>query len=891
MAMSRTHTLIALVVALPSAWADPATDAHGDPLPPGAVQRLGHNPYHALWQRSAQFTADGKEIVVLRWGVYVSVYDRDTGRLKETRTLPTEPVERFTLLPGGEKALLGQPAWPAESGRPDRYEVWDVRAGRRLGRVFTDNHSASMTPAPDGSFLVEQKPLPSDPGVLKWQFTKWDVRTGRAGPSTTASFHIGTNGYGYRPLAISPDGQFLMHTIYPGTERVSEASCWETGRLTECWRRTFPPDGGNLAFLRPGEAVLMTKTPTGLDLRTGLPTTTRFPPNRDLRHSYVLGPDPNLILYADGASATGGGRIRAWDLKAGAAVPPGPDLRLTRPWTSDFGLSPDGKYLLDYQGGQVHDRATGRALWPVPSADRHRERVQTLTFSADGRRLASGASDGTARVWDLATGRSLGVWPAGPSAWTHDLVGANSTHSTTGPPPLALSADGRRLVVSSTPTGHGVPGPRAYDVETGELLAAAPIPQTKAADANRPAIGQVVFLPGEDSVAVTFDDGMTYGAIWTVARWDYLRAAWSVDGRIPVGFDAGGAFDRAGSLIAGEQVVPVGASGSRFELANGGGPVTRTGDGRFAAGPGDDARAGTAGGLPVWRDIRGWDARTGAVLATAPRLPDPLPDRLRGVDAFWMWPRLFALHPTGRYIVLADAGGVRLWDWATDRVVHRFPFPIMPALEWNHGSPATALAFSPDGSRLATGLPDGTILLWEVPISGPRSLSPETADRLWAELMSDDPAAGWRAAWLLGDDPSAAVRLARKHVAPVEPFPADELRKLLADVESPRFAVRERATARLERAADLIGSVVGEMLKATKSEETRVRLAKVMAAVPGPERPLPAWASALGRAVSVVEHAGGDEARRLLMTWAGGTPDAFLTREAKAALERLAAKR
>jgi hypothetical protein len=250
-----------------------------------------------------------------------------------------------------------------------------------------------------------------------------------------------------------------------------------------------------------------------------------------------------------------------------------------------------------------------------------------------------------------------------------------------------------------------------------------------------------------------------------------------------------------------------------------------------------------------------------------------------------------ALHPGGHYLATADANGVRLWDLTNRRVVHTLPIGDRPALGWHNGRVATALAFSPDGSRLATGLPDGTVLLWEVPVPGPVSLPPETAERLWADLIGDDPAAGWRAAWLLGEDPAAAVRLARRHVAPVEPFPADELRQLLTDVESPRFAVRERATVRLERAADLIGPAVAEALKATRSEETRVRLEKVMGAVPGPERPLPAWASALGRAVSVVEHAGGDDGRLLLMAWAGGTPDAFLTREAKAALERLAATR
>jgi hypothetical protein len=117
------------------------------------------------------------------------------------------------------------------------------------------------------------------------------------------------------------------------------------------------------------------------------------------------------------------------------------------------------------------------------------------------------------------------------------------------------------------------------------------------------------------------------------------------------------------------------------------------------------------------------------------------------------------------------------------------------------------------------------------------------------------------------------------------------VQQLLADIESPRYAVRERATRHLERLADRVGTEVANALKATKSEETRVRLEKVVATAPSAERPLAAWAAALNRAVAVVERAGTAEARLLLMAWAGGTPNAFLTREATAALGRMESQR
>src|SRR5262249_18801110 len=40
--------------------------------------------------------------------------------------------------------------------------------------------------------------------------------------------------------------------------------------------------------------------------------------------------------------------------------------------------------------------------------DLHRAEVWSLVFSPDGTRLASASDDGTARLWDVATGRPIG---------------------------------------------------------------------------------------------------------------------------------------------------------------------------------------------------------------------------------------------------------------------------------------------------------------------------------------------------------------------------------------------------------------------------------------------------------------------------------------------------
>ncbi|WP_408612013.1 WD40 repeat domain-containing protein, partial [Falsiroseomonas oryzae] len=65
---------------------------------------------------------------------------------------------------------------------------------------------------------------------------------------------------------------------------------------------------------------------------------------------------------------------------------------------------PDGGFASTGEDGRV-------ALWPARPAgepvrvlEGHTEPVAALALAPDGRRLASAAWDGTARVWDLATG-------------------------------------------------------------------------------------------------------------------------------------------------------------------------------------------------------------------------------------------------------------------------------------------------------------------------------------------------------------------------------------------------------------------------------------------------------------------------------------------------------
>ena len=83
-------------------------------------------------------------------------------------------------------------------------------------------------------------------------------------------------------------------------------------------------------------------------------------------------------------------------------------------WSAEF--SPDGKRIVTASldgTARVWDAATG---WPLTERLRHRGKVFTAQFSPDGERVLTASSDGTGRVWDVPTA------PVPAPAWLPDLA-------------------------------------------------------------------------------------------------------------------------------------------------------------------------------------------------------------------------------------------------------------------------------------------------------------------------------------------------------------------------------------------------------------------------------------------------------------------------------------
>ena len=243
----------------------------------------------------------------------------------------------------------------------------------------------------------------------------------------------------------------------------------------------------------------------------------------------------------------------------------------------------------------------------------------------------------------------------------------------------------------------------------------------------------------------------------------------------------------------------------------------------------------------------------------------------------------------GRLFAAAGTDALHVWEASTGkRVLHLQDKGRFTPLQYD-GFP-TCLAWSPDGKLLATGHGIGTVLLWDMtkawqalaPPAGPG----DTA-ACWEALGDFDPKKAYAAIDQLASVADKSLPLLRQKLVPVKVEPK-WLASRLADLNNDNFAIREAAQRDLDKVAEAVESDLRRMLEKPPSLEVRNRLLAIL-------KPLEAGNVAVQspdqlrqlRGITVLERIGSKEAQTLLGELAAGAVDAPLTREARAALQRL----
>jgi WD40 repeat protein len=838
---ARRLSLVALALALGAAarGEPPArTDLYGDPLPPGAVARLGTVRWTSggFFDRMA-FAPDAKHLVT--GYSRLAVWDLATGRVVRTISTDRTPAgEGFshglTFSRDGKYLLSAEVLGSLRPGGWTGLErkvvllLWDYSSGKLLAQSSDlDGWPHSLALRNDGLAAYVDRG-----NVVLW----------RPGEKAFRPVARPRKGEVVCDIAFSPDGKQLIVLSASAADGSSRARWVEvaSGRLLK-WvtlrsdiNVILAPDNAVGASCRPGPLDLY-------DMNTGA----RRPlPVGDSNHTRVsFSPDGRTLLAWDREAES----VQLWDVAEGKLLR---RLRLPGLRRSESGatllLSPDGATLASSEVGQVvrlWDARTGR---PRLRLRGHVFTPYELAFSADGQEVVSYSLRpdpfGEVYRWEAATGKPLGDF-ALDAPLDDYLAGALR---------WLLAPGGRHLALQLRRSL------RVFDTRTGKRI---DLPDTIADDGDWSftSDGRTLALPRPDRSIRLWDvtTGKIQGRVELEKKGGplvWLR--YSPDGRTLVTGDrdqkvrlwdaATGKYRR--DLTPTPKGGPFGKNPEHLE-------VTFTPEGRHLF-------------VSSYPYLLGWDTGTGRKLAPVD------PDEDAGGGGAGTGP--VAVSPDGRLLAwFPTSACLRLYEVCTGRMVHRFE-------DGRHWS----VAFAPSGWRLATACSaDVSVLVWDLPLlfrSQPLSGNDARPEVLWDVMAADDAAAAHRALWRLAALPGADAFLARR-LTGVEEVPPERLRAMLADLGSPDFAKRKAAEEALAAAGEAARAALAEAAAAAKDPEVRRRLARLSARLRTPEarrlREL--------RAVLVLEARGTPEARRLLETLAGGAAEARLTQEARAALRRL----